>query len=83
MLREEIEVYELHIIVEPDDPSTGQGLDVLLGDVAGLVVEQAVRVTAPGNATHVHSEEKVSLIVSLTHTVAPCMIVHCSHLIRM
>jgi hypothetical protein len=60
MLREEIEVYELHIIVEPDDPSTGKGLDVLLGDVAGLVVEQAVRVTAPGNATHVHSEEKVS-----------------------
>lgn len=83
MLGEEIEVYELHIIVEPDNPSTGQGLDVLLGDVAGLIVKQAVRVTAPGNATHVHSEEKVSQIVSPTHTVARCMKVHCSHLIRM
>lgn len=47
---------ELDIVVEAHDFAGLQGFDVLLVNVAGLIIEEAVRVTGPGNTTHVNFE---------------------------
>ena len=52
---EESHVDELDVVVKPDDPAVREDLDVFLRDVAGLVVEKAVGVSAPGDAAHVNS----------------------------
>lgn len=44
---------KLDIIVDSQDLASRLRLDVLLGDVLGLVVEEAMRVTRPGDAAHV------------------------------
>ena len=46
---------KLDIIVESDDLAASAGLDILLVDIARLVVEEPVGVSAPGDTSHVDS----------------------------
>ena len=45
---------QLDFIINPYYLAASLGLDVLLGDVFGLVVEQAMRIPRPSHASHVH-----------------------------
>ena len=45
--------HKLDVVCHAQNLPASLSLDVLLGDVLGLVVKQAVRIARPGHATHV------------------------------
>ena len=46
----------MHFVADSDNLATSLSFYVLLGDVFGLVVEEAMRVSSPSNASHVNFE---------------------------
>ena len=49
---------EFDVVVEPDYLAARVRLDVPLGDLPRLVVEQAMGIAAPGHAAHVHPKSE-------------------------
>ena len=53
VLRPHIHADELHIVVEAHYTATLTRFDILLADVARLIIEKAVRVATPSDTSHV------------------------------
>ncbi len=63
----EPEFNELNVVVEPNNPSVGYRLYVLLCDITRLVIEETVRVPAPSNAAHIDSKQNLARGVTYSY----------------
>jgi hypothetical protein len=54
---------EFDIIVKADDFPTRVGFDVPLGNLTGFIIEETMRVTAPGHTPHVNP----TIVVKVMH----------------
>jgi hypothetical protein len=53
---------EFDIIVQADDFPTRVGFYVPLGNLTGFIIEEAMRVTAPGHTPHVNPTKVVKIM---------------------